>query len=344
MAIMKANAIIFVNPGKATLGEVDLPEPTPRDIVIETEVSGISVGTERWAYLGKRAEIAFPNVPGYMSVGRIVSAGEEANAAGWHKGDSAFYFASRFAGEMEGKSWMGGHVSRAVVDVCSGRSHSGELAVHLCEHMPAGLAAEEAALLGLCAVAMRGIEMASVPAGANVLVCGLGVIGQFAVQVCRLKGARVTATDIIGLRLDIARKLGAAEVIDGKQENLAQRAAQIAPAGFDVIIDTSSVVAVVNSLFPLLKMRGKFIFQGWYPPPSGLDLNAAHVKMPTAYFPCAHSAEHVATALEWAAAGWLRTAPLVTHTFTPAEAPRAYEMLGRGSDDFLGLLIDWRKK
>ena len=341
---MKADGIIFVQPGKVILGPVTLPEPTPQDIVVETEVSGISVGTERWAYLGKRDEIQFPNVPGYMSVGRIASAGAEACAKGWKEGDRVYYFATRFAGELEGKSWMGSHVSRAVINVCGARSGGGELAIHHCEKVPSGLVPEEAALTGLCGVAMRGIEMASIPADASVLVCGLGVIGQFALQVCRLKGARVTATDIVGLRLDVARSLGAEEVVHGKEENLAARSAQIAPGGYDVIIDTSSVVPVVNSLFPLLKMRGKFVFQGWYPPPSGLDLNAAHQRMPTAYFPCAHSAEHVATALRWAAQGWLRSAPLVTHTFRPEEAPKAYEMIGRGSDDFLGLLIDWRKR
>ena len=38
-------------------GEVGLPDPTADDIVVQTEVSGVSVGTERWALIGKRAEI-----------------------------------------------------------------------------------------------------------------------------------------------------------------------------------------------------------------------------------------------------------------------------------------------
>jgi 3-hydroxyethyl bacteriochlorophyllide a dehydrogenase len=71
--------------------------------------------------------------------------------------------------------------------------------------VPEGLPAEEAVLLGLCAVAMRGIEIAGIPAGAKVLVCGLGVIGQYAVQVCRLKGAEVTATDVVEARLQTAK-------------------------------------------------------------------------------------------------------------------------------------------
>ena len=194
----------------------------------------------------------------------------------------------------------------------------------------------------LCGVAMRGIEMATIPAGANVLICGLGVIGQYALQVCLLKGAKVTVTDVVDLRLNVAKALGADHVVHGKNENLSARAAEIAPQGFDIIIDTSSIASVVNGLFPLLKLRGKFVFQGWYPPPTPLDLNALHGRLPTAYFPCGHAAVAVSAALDWAARGWLRSKPLITHTFSPRDAAKAYGMIGQGSDNFLGIVFDWK--
>jgi bacteriochlorophyllide a dehydrogenase len=331
---MNAKAVIFVQPKQVELGDITLPDPTDKDIVVETEVSGISVGTERWAYLGLRPDVAFPSVPGYMAVGRITSSGAQAASKGWAPGDRVYYFASRLAGEVEGKSWMGSHVSHAVVDVCGARGN-GDLEIHHCEKVPSDVPAEEAALLGLCAVAMRGIEMAVVPVGAKVLVCGLGVIGQYALQVCQLKGASVTVTDIVEDRLKIAESLGA---------TVAKSIGDLAPGSFDIIIDTSSSSQVVNSLFPLLKLRGKFVFQGWYPPPAQLDLNALHQRLPSAYFPCAHSAEAVGAALDWAAKGWLKSAPLITHTFSPEDAAQAYEMIGAGSSDFLGVIFDWRKK
>lgn len=341
IASMKSKGIIFVSPEQAQLSEVELPQSSPRDIVVQTEISGVSVGTERWAYLGKRSEIAFPNVPGYQSVGVVTEAGSTAQERGWNVGDRVFYFSSRFAGELEGKSWMGSHVAQAVIDVCGPRGN-GEMEIHHCEKVPADLAPEDAALSGLCAVAMRGIEMATIPAGAQVLVCGLGVIGQYAAQVCRLKGAEVTVSDIVSSRLEIAQNLGIGHIIDGN-DDLEKEAQKIAPDGFDIIIDTSSVIAVVNRLFPLLKLRGKFVFQGWYPPPSALDLNAMHMRLPTCYFPCAHSAESVAVALKWLAQGWLQTKPLVTHTFPPERADEMYKMIAAGSENFLGLLIDWRE-
>jgi 3-hydroxyethyl bacteriochlorophyllide a dehydrogenase len=341
---VKTNAIIFDQPRKVIFDQVLLPDPTPADIVIRNEVTGVSVGTERWAYVGKRAEIQFPNVPGYMAVGTITSSGKDAQAQGWREGERVYYFGSRFAGNLAGKSWMGSHVAESVVDVCASRTCGGDLKIHHCDKVPLGLAPEETALLGLCGVAMRGIEMAAVPAGAKVLICGLGVIGQYTLQVCLLKGAQVTVTDVVDLRLDVARNLAANHVIHGKNDDLRARAHEIAPDGFDIIIDTSSIAAVVNSLFPLLKMRGKFVFQGWYPPPTALDINAMHARMPTAYFPCAHAADAVVTAMNWAARGWLRSKPLITHTFAPQVAVKAYAMMAEGSENFLGILFDWRAK
>lgn len=337
---MRTRAVIFVQPGEVALEEIPLPDPTPRDIVVETEVSGISVGTERWAFLGKRAEVRFPSVPGYQSVGQIVEVGPEAAARGWKVGERVFYFSSRFTGKLKDQSWMGGHVAHAVIDGCGPRS-VGELETHHCERVPEGLAPEHAALSGLCAVALRGIEMAGVPASSKVLVCGLGVIGQFAHQICQLKGASVVATDVVKTRLEIAEALGARSV-ENKGDDLRQVAEEL--GGFDVVIDTSSHAQAVNALFPLLKLRGKFIFQGWYPPPTPLDLNALHLRLPTAYFPCGHTSHGVEASLRWARQGWVKTEPLLTHTFRPEEAGRLYSLIAKGSEEFLGIIIDWRNR
>lgn len=340
---MKTQALVFPVPEKVELREVELPAPTPRDIVVEVETSGISVGTERWAYLGKRPELTFPNIPGYVGIGRIVEAGAEARARGYTEGGRVNFFRSRLVGDLGKASWMASHLARAVVDVTEADNHDPEaLDVHHLEKLPEGLDPAEAALTNLGAVALRGIEMAGVPMGAKVLVVGLGLIGQFAAQICRLKGAKVAVADLVASRLDTARANGAEWTINPKTEDLAARSREIAPHGFDVIIDTSSSPAVVNSLFPLLRLRGKFVFQGWYPPPSALDLNAAHMRLPTCYFPCAHSGAAVAAMMQWVRDGHIVARNLITHRIKPAEAAEIYKQIAAGSDGFLGVVFDWR--
>jgi len=340
---MKTQAIVFPEPEKVELQEINLPTPTPRDIVIEVETSGVSVGTERWAYLGKRSEISFPNVPGYMGIGRVIEAGSEAKNRGYAIGDRVNFFHSRIEGPLGSASWMGSHLAHAVVDVFENANPDPEsLDVHHCEKLPADLDSAEAALTGLAAVALRGIEMAVIPVGARVLVVGLGIIGQFAAQICRLKGAKVAVTDLVSLRLKIAAENGADWIIDPKQDDLAVRARQIAPHGFDIIIDTSSSAAVVNSLFPLLRLRGKFVFQGWYPGLSALDLNAAHQRLPTCFFPCAHSGVAVQAAMQWVNDGRIKVQNLITHRVKPSQCADVYKQIGSGSEGFLGVVFNWK--
>lgn len=341
---MRTRAVVFTAPGTIAIEEFALPDPQPTDVVVRMDVSGVSVGTERWALLGKRPEMAFPHVPGYMGIGTVVEAGEAAAARGWKAGMGINFGRSRLPEPHAAHSWMGTHLADAVVDVCTGiDTPPGATPWFKAEPVPVGLDAESASLTQLCAVALRGIEMTRIPAGGTVLVVGAGVIGQFAAQVCRLKGARVMVCDVVAARLAIASRTGAEWTVDSTQEDLAARAKAIAPQGFDVIIDTSSIPAVVNRVMPLLRERGDFIFQGWYPPPSALDLNLFHGRQPSCHFPCGHGGAHVATAMRWARDGRIDCRSLLTKVVRPEQAPEFFRHMAGSSEAFLGAAIDWRQ-
>ena len=341
---MKSQAIVFTSEKSVAIEEIQLPDPRPQDLVVRTFVSGVSVGTERWALIGKRPEIRFPNVPGYMGIGEVLEAGAEARKRGYREGQLVNFGVSRLPAPWGPNSWMGTHLSAAVVDACTGVDfRPGGFNLHRCDPVPEGLDPLDASITPLCGVALRGIEMARIPLGGKVLVLGVGAIGQFAAQVCRLLGARVAASDVAEERLEMARRMGADWTLNAKKEDLAARAREIAPDGFDVIIDTSSIPAVVNGAIGLLKMYGQVIFQGWYPPPSSLDLNEFHGRLPTCYFPCAHTGKAVATAMRWVRDGKINARGLITHVFRPEEAERVYGMVLDGREPFLALAFDWRK-
>ena len=341
---MKARAIIFTAENTVAMSEIQLPDPRPQDLVVQTLASGVSVGTERWALIGKRSEIRFPNIPGYMGIGEVIEAGAEAKKRGYREGQLVNFGVSRLLPPWGPNSWMGTHLSDAVVDACTGVDWvPGGFNLHRCEPVPDGLDPVDASITPLCGVALRGIDMARIPEGGTVLVLGVGAIGQFASQVCRLMGARVAVSDIAEERLEVARRMGADWTINPKKEDLTARGREIAPDGFDVIIDTSSVPAVVNGAIKLLKMHGQVIFQAWYPPPTPLDLNEFHGRLPTCYFPCAHTGRAVATAMRWAREGKINARGLITHVFRPEEAERAYKMVLGGGEPFLGVTFDWSK-
>ena len=76
-------------------------------------------------------------------------------------------------------------------------------------------------------------ELGGLVAGQRVLVhAGAGGVGSFAIQLARWAGAAVTAT-ASGTGVDIARRLGAAEVVDHRSEDFADRL-----SGLDLVVDT----------------------------------------------------------------------------------------------------------
>ena len=340
---MKTKAIVFPEAFKTEIMELELPAMSDSDILVETQVSAISVGTERWTYIGKRDEIGFPSVPGYMGIGKILEMGKDAAARGYKIGDMVNFMNSKLPKGYD-ETWMGTHLSHAIVDVCTDVDWiEGGFNCMRCEIVPENCKPEDVALTQLCAVAMRGIEMAGIPAASKVLVNGLGIIGQFAVQVCRLKGAYVAASDLDPKRLNLAKEYGADWTIDAAKQDILAEANKITDGeGFDIIIDTASIPAVINQIFPALKLYGKFIFQGWYPPPSALDLNTFHQKMPTCYFPCAHTGRATMAAMRWTAAGKLDSSKMLTHLVKPEAAPEMYKMIEENKEPFLGILFDWR--
>lgn len=94
---------------------------------------------------------------------------------------------------------------------------------------------EEAAGLGTAAgTAWQALfEVADLKSGQTVLIhAGAGGVGSFAIQFARAAGARVIAT-ASGDGLDIARRLGADQVIDYRNEDFAAKVSDV-----DVVLDT----------------------------------------------------------------------------------------------------------
>jgi NADPH:quinone reductase-like Zn-dependent oxidoreductase len=102
---------------------------------------------------------------------------------------------------------------------------------------PEGLSFEQAGSVGVAGqTALQGLrDIAQVKPGQRVLIHGAGGgVGTFAVQIAKALGAHVTA--VTGAtKVDIARSLGADEVIDYSKEDFTKR-----PERYDVVFDVAA--------------------------------------------------------------------------------------------------------
>lgn len=110
-------------------------------------------------------------------------------------------------------------------------------------------------------------------AGEDVLVTGAGPIGIMAAIVARHCGARrVVLTDINDYRLALARKLGFQHVINSKEQELSEYAAQIGlEEGFDIGLEMSGVPAAFSSMLNVMNHGGKIALLGILPDDTAID-------------------------------------------------------------------------
>ncbi|MAE65805.1 MAG: theronine dehydrogenase [Phycisphaeraceae bacterium] len=332
---MRAKAIVFEAERRVAVQEIEIPEPTEGEVVVRSTVTGVSVGTERWALTGQRPEIKYPNVPGYLGVGVVEQVG--AGCEGYRVGDRVFFFACRLLPPHGEHSWMTTHVSRAVVPVKRGH----DWPPYVCR-IPDGVPDSSAAMAGLGAVAARGVDMIKVTSKDIALVLGLGMIGQGAAQVLRAKGARVVVADMLPDRVERALEVGAdaGVVLDGGPIH-PQVAAHLPANGADIVVDTTSVAPVVQQLADLVRMEGQVLLQGYYPGLMPFNLHDLHGKRPSVQVACAQSAESHEYVHRLIAAGMAKLEPLVTHRASPSDAPEIYQMVLDKPDEFLGIVFEW---
>lgn len=106
------------------------------------------------------------------------------------------------------------------------------------------------------------VDQGRVSAGQWVAVHGCGGVGLSAVMIAAAAGANVIGVDLDPAKLDLARALGAAFVIDGRQENVPEAIREITRGGANVSIDAlGHTVTMTNSIL-CLRPRGKHIQVG----------------------------------------------------------------------------------
>jgi D-arabinose 1-dehydrogenase-like Zn-dependent alcohol dehydrogenase len=104
-----------------------------------------------------------------------------------------------------------------------------------------------------------------VSAGTKVAILGIGGLGMQGILIGKLLGAHVTCTSRNDEKLEMAKALGADEVINTKRENFVE-AAKRRIGSFDVIIDNIGTPASVTDSVSVCRNGGKVVEVGYVEP------------------------------------------------------------------------------
>jgi 2-desacetyl-2-hydroxyethyl bacteriochlorophyllide A dehydrogenase len=329
-----SRAVVFPEPRRVVVEEVDLPPMGPMDVLIEVAHTAISPGTERWCLTDRltipgQPHLTFPHVPGYQAAGVVRAVGEA--VADLAPGDRVF---SRNCREAEGwsGSWWGGHVGWHVAD------HRAVI------RLPDRVSTAEAASLLLAQVGYNGASKPRVSPGDVAVVIGAGLVGQYAAQVLRHRGAHVLIADLIQSRLDTALHYSADEVFNAAGGDLAAFVRERYPDGVDIALETASTNRTMRLAIDVLRYGGQLVLNGFYPAPdeSQMDWHWFRTKELVVHFPNSRNRTRLEATLALMADGALDVGSLVTHTFPVVRAPEAYALLLEPAAEALGIVLDWQ--
>jgi 2-desacetyl-2-hydroxyethyl bacteriochlorophyllide A dehydrogenase len=332
---MKAPAVVFVEPKRIEIREMELPPVGPDQVGIRTAFSGVSQGTERWALTGRYGHYDhdysayYPCSPGYQAAGTIDVIGSDVDdlAVGDHVMTMGTHFAEpdhKYPGPCQA-------------------SHSGYLVAPADQvwQVQPSVDLAGASLFHMAGVSRHGVRLSKVAAGDLVVVIGLGLIGQMAAQAARRMGARVIATDLIPSRVEAAAKYSADRAVDPNTESLEDLLRSEDSGGADVVIDTTGDHRMFDRCLNLVRYEGRITMQGYYPDPISIDFHPTHLKRPQVIFPCGWDDEFNDDLAADLANGGIAIDPLITHRIPFRDAQEVYDLVVEHPERSLGMVLDW---
>lgn len=316
---MRITKAMMYGAGDLRLDEEEIAgELAATEILVETEFTGFSTGTDLGNFEGRSTEVPgapeYPRAVGYSNVGVVVSVG--AAVERFRVGDRVFGV----------KPHRSAYIAR-----------EDDLLVRV----PDGAKPEQASLAYLIHLGLAALRQVRYEAGERVAVVGLGVIGLCTVAMARAMGARVMAVANSEARSELARCMGA----DGF------------PGEADIVVLTANPWDAWRHSMELVRYGGRVAVLGFpgraqEPPPfNPLDAKWLYGKQLTicgsgavpryAGFDLRGNLEYV---LDLLASGRMDVGPAISHRFPSTRMREAYELAARRDKQFSAAVFDWRKE
>jgi propanol-preferring alcohol dehydrogenase len=263
---------------KLDIREIFRPEPGDHEILVRTQASGVC-HTDLHAAMGDwPVKPQPPFIPGHEGVGYVAAVGR--HVKGIKEGDRVgvpwLYSA---CGHCE--HCVGGWETLCESQQNTGYSVNGGYADYILAnpdyvgHLPSSLDWGAAAPV-LCAgvTVYKGLKETEVKPGQWVAISGIGGLGHMAVQYAKAMGMRCVAVDIADDKLELAKSLGADEVINAAKEDPATRIAKEIGGVHGALVTAVSTTAFSQAV-GMPRRRGTLSLVGL--PPGAFPLNIFEV-------------------------------------------------------------------
>lgn len=327
--------VIKASHGEPVITDADIPVCTEHAVLVKTEFSAMSPGTEK-LLLNHSREQGKTTVLGYSAVGIAIEVGSKVK--GIAEGDRVACYGAPYVQHAE---YMLVPEPLAAV-------------------VPAHVDAKEAAFVGLGAIAIHAIRQADLQFGESAVLVGLGILGQIIGQIAHTAAIQVFAADLLQERCEKLKAHGLPHVF-GTLEELEQELDCLPIKADSALLCANGKNNLVDRSLDWIRDRGKIVIVG------DLEMSFSRGKMfakeaqilisraggPGRYD---KQYEHDGSGYPYGYVRWtegrnmseyirllaeqrITVSPLITHEFSFAEAPNAYTAVLQNPQETLGVIF-----
>jgi predicted dehydrogenase/threonine dehydrogenase-like Zn-dependent dehydrogenase len=232
--------------------------------------------------------------------------------------------------------------------------------------IPDSVSFEEAAYSTVAAIAMQGVRLARPELSEVVVVSGLGLIGLIAVQLLKASGCRVLGIDFNKDKVDAGLRLGMDEGVvlpDDDAHRAVDRFTRGRGADLTLITAATTSNQPIELAGEITRRKGRIVVVGAV----GLNIprdiyyrKELEIKVSMSYGPGRYDRSYeeggldypydyvrwtegrnIESVLDLVSSGKLNVRSLTTHRFPLEKAPDAYQVIEKGSESYIGILLDY---
>jgi len=312
--------------GRIEIEEISVPEIRQSEVLLRAERTLISRGSEIWRrYI--REEAIDPKIMGYSFAGSIVQVGSQVDD---------FSMGERVAA-------LAPHAEYVAMEVTHAPHKPSVIA------LPDSVSAEAATFWPLATSSVLWMQETGATADDTMVILGQGLVGSGCMQVAKaLLGCRVIAIDALQLRCDMAKALGADEVIHAGECDPVEAVKDLTGGkGANVVVEAvggrQGAKAFVQAQ-DMVARGGLLQILGLYEDePLPLDSSKIQGKrLIGGYLDATKRPAGADVAMQLLMDGKIGTDQMVTHRFDFEDAAEAFELLYKRLDETMAVMLVWK--
>lgn len=205
----------------------------------------------------------------------------------------------------------------------------------MCFKLPDNVSTKEGALIEPLAIGMYAATRGEVTVGSSVVILGAGCIGLCTLLACKAFGATdITVCDVIPSRLEVAKKLGATRIVNGREENVVEVISKLTNGrGVDKVFETAGNKYTTQQTVDLARPGGLIVLVGMAPddmiPYNFIKLISNEIDIRTIF----RYVNMFPKTIQAVAGGFIDISGIVTHEFTFDKTYEGFmEVIGNKND------------